>query len=192
MRFRNPLSDIVHHFSPSNIKFMLYYWWDCISSFAKFSVILLVTVIVIAGSVSYSLAAKHQEIRDVQCLAMNLYHEARGEPKDGKYAVARVTLNRVKSSKYPNDVCDVVFQSTWNNKIKKHVAAFSWTRDHISDAPKEFTAWSEALAVAKEAYHNPVGGKVEDALFYHADYVNPYWAKKKQKVAKIGHHIFYR
>ena len=32
---------------------------------------------------------------EVACLAINIYHEARGESSEGKIAVAFVTLNRV-------------------------------------------------------------------------------------------------
>ncbi|WP_419595350.1 cell wall hydrolase [Thiolapillus sp.] len=39
----------------------------------------------------------------------------------------------------------------------------------------------------EQAVPNPVG----PADHYHADRIRPYWAKQKQKVAKIGHHIFY-
>ena len=44
------------------------------------------------------------------CLAMNIYHEARSEPIAGRVAVAEVTLNRVESKYYPNDICGVVYQ----------------------------------------------------------------------------------
>lgn len=55
---------------------------------------------------------------EIGCLAANLYFEARGEPLKGQLAVAKVTLNRVKSKQYPDSICAVVFQ--------KH--QFSWTK----------------------------------------------------------------
>ena len=47
---------------------------------------------------------------EVECLAMNIYHEARSERTAGMWAVADVTINRVKSIAYPNTVCEVVYQ----------------------------------------------------------------------------------
>jgi hypothetical protein len=52
----------------------------------------------------------HERTQDLNCLTKNIYHEARGEPVDGQYAVAEVTMNRVASKHYPNTVCDVVYQ----------------------------------------------------------------------------------
>ena len=46
----------------------------------------------------------------LMCLALNIYFEARSEPIEGQIAIAEVTLNRVASTNYPNDVCSVVLQ----------------------------------------------------------------------------------
>ena len=35
--------------------------------------------------------------RQLDCLAKNIYHEAAGEPFEGKVAVAQVTMNRAES-----------------------------------------------------------------------------------------------
>ena len=48
---------------------------------------------------------------ELHCLAKNVYHEARGESKAGKLAVAHVTLNRVHSDEFPDTVCGVVYQA---------------------------------------------------------------------------------
>ena len=47
----------------------------------------------------------------IVCLATNIYFEARGEDRIGQYAVAEVTLNRVASPDYPDDVYGVVKQA---------------------------------------------------------------------------------
>ena len=117
------------------------------------------------------------------CLALNVYFEARSEDLAAQYAVAEVTLNRVASPDFPDDVCEVV----WQRK------QFSWTHDGKSDKPKDKKAWRRAVSVAAYALeddgHVVVG---YDALYYHADYVKPYWAKAYERVAKVGRHIFYR
>ena len=120
---------------------------------------------------------------DVFCLAKNIYHEARGEPLEGKYAVAQVTLNRMKNPKYPATVCEVVmddFQFSWANNRKNR-----WT--HPSGAE-----WEEAkeisLKVLEKGYR--LRG-LEKANYYHADYVDPAWKNPKAILAQVGDHIFY-
>ena len=60
------------------------------------------------------------DLAELDCLALNIYHEARGETYQGKVAVANVTLNRVAHSKYPDSVCGVVRQGrhyvNWKGK----------------------------------------------------------------------------
>jgi spore germination cell wall hydrolase CwlJ-like protein len=158
-------------------------------------------LIVSAGFVTLSLAfslfvfTKQQaDLRNIKCLAMNVYHEARGEPILGQYAVAIVTMNRVNSDQYPDDVCRVVYQANWSSAYQRYVAAFSWTLDHQDDIPENIDAWSKAFDIASEVYleEHSDSIKVKDALFFHADYVKPSWASEKIRVAKIGRHIFYK
>ena len=67
----------------------------------------------------------------LMCLALNIYFEARSEPIQGQIAIAEVTLNRVASANFPNDVCSVVLQD--NNSG----CQFSWWCDGKSDEPRE-------------------------------------------------------
>ena len=119
------------------------------------------------------------------CLALNVYFEARSEPIVAQFAVAQVTMNRVKSAQYPDNVCDVV----WDNR------QFSWTHDGKSDKPKEKAAWERAQWVAKitlEDNDNSISVVPNDTVHYHADYVTPYWITGCVRVSQIGRHIFYR
>lgn len=130
---------------------------------------------------------------DLRCLAENIYFEARGEPLQGQYAVAEVTLNRVASPHFPDTICEVVHDTRWDSRRKSRVAHFSWTalQLKLGFTPRG-AAWKEAMAVATEVYdgrHTPV---VPDALYFHATYVRPYWAGSKKRIAQIGNHIFYR
>ena len=63
--------------------------------------------------------------RDLTCLARNVYYEARGEPEKGKLAVAKVTLNRVSSSRFPNTICDAVYEQRWDKRRRRYVGAFA-------------------------------------------------------------------
>ena len=132
------------------------------------------------------------EVRDRQlgCLAKNIYHEAGGEPFEGKVAVAQVTLNRTASGKFPGDICKTIYQK--NVVYEKVVCQFSWYCDReTSVKPLNKAVYNESMEVAKkvllEGFRLP---SLNNALYYHADYINPGW--NREKVAKVGRHIFYR
>ena len=57
--------------------------------------------------------------RHVECLAKNIYHEARGEPANGKQAVAHVVLNRVNRNDFPNTICAVGYSSILSSANQK-------------------------------------------------------------------------
>jgi hypothetical protein len=128
--------------------------------------------------------------RDLVCLARNVYFEARGEPIAGQYAVAEVTMNRRASGRYPDTVCGVVYQQNWDPLRKRYVGAFSWTELSSVPAPMG-EEWQRAWEVAETVYHGRQAPVLEDALFYHATYVKPSWARGKQPIARIGRHVFY-
>jgi len=123
-----------------------------------------------------------QVTQAIICLAMNVYFEARSEDYRGQLAIAEVTLNRVESSKYPDNVCDVV----WQRK------QFSWTHDGKSDNPKDKKAWEIAQRIALFAMTttNKIVG--DDVTHYHATYVQPYWTSSYDAVRTIGKHVFYK
>jgi len=120
---------------------------------------------------------------------MNIYREAGHEPFEGKVAVAQVTLNRVEHPDFPKDVCSVVHQK--NVFMEKVVCQFSWYCDSKHrNRPINNAAYKESYEVAKKVMLEGFRlDGVKNALYYHADYVNPNW--KHQRVAKIGTHIFY-
>lgn len=121
-----------------------------------------------------------QRAEDLRCLAENVYHEARGEPLVGQYAVAEVTMNRVRSREFPGSVCAVVHQR----------GAFSWTNTSDPPAPSGY-AWQRAQAIAGAVYDNNEAPLVAGALYYHATYVSPDWAATRNQVTRIGRHLFY-
>ncbi len=128
---------------------------------------------------------------DLQCLAENIYFEARGEPLDGQYAVAEVTLNRTHAPNFPHTICQVVHEKRWDPGRRRFVADFSWT-ESSSLSPEEGPAWRQAMSVAGAAYDDVREPLVPDALFYHATSIRPAWARTRKAVATIGNHIFYR
>lgn len=129
--------------------------------------------------------------RQLGCLAKNIYHEAGGEPFEGKVAVAQVTLNRVASGLFPDDICKTIYQK--NVVYEKVICQFSWTCDRITGPrPLNRASYNESMEVAKkvllEGFRLP---SLKDALYFHADHVRPN-RPAANKVAQIGRHIFYR
>lgn len=126
--------------------------------------------------------------KQLLCLTKNIYFEAAGEHFEGKVAVAQVTLNRVNSGKFPNDICEVVFQK--HVALNKIVCQFSWYCEPGPKIVKRNPAFIESEEVAKkvllENYRLP---SLHSAMYYHADYVKPNW--NLPKITKIGKHIFY-
>lgn len=125
---------------------------------------------------------------ELYCLAKNIYFESRNQPKIGKIAVAQVTLNRVKSDKFPNTVCEVVYQGG----ERRNKCQFSWYCDGKKDEPTNGPAWDDSVYLALLVYGDGFLDVTEGALWYHATYVSPSWAEHYQKTVRINNHIFYR
>lgn len=132
--------------------------------------------------------AAKMDWENLRCLALNIYHEARGEPLKGKIAVAHVVLNRVAARRFPGQVCAVIKQG---GERHRHRCQFSWWCDGRSDRPRDVAAWRESLLVALLIRRGATDDPTKGALWYHADSVHPYWAKVFKKHTKIGKHIFY-
>ena len=133
--------------------------------------------------------------KEKECLAMALYHEARGEPVAGQEAVGQVILNRVDSRYHPDTVCEVVYK----NAHRKNACQFSFACDGISDRPKETKAWKKKVRMARELLscdeacreEQRANGGIVASTHYHATYVSPRWARKLERTGQIGNHIFY-
>ena len=143
-----------------------------------------------SGAFSSDIVTIKTRERQLDCLAMNIYREAGHEPFEGKVGVAQVTLNRAASGKFPSDVCGVIYQK--NVVMEKVVCQFSWACDSAAKAhPVNREAYNESMAVAKkvllEGFRLDV---LKDAMYYHAEYINPNWPFAK--IGKIGQHIFYK
>ena len=125
----------------------------------------------------------------LMCLALNVYHEARSEPMVGQYAVANVVLNRVQSTKWPNNICSVVYQGLHKGK---HKCQFSWYCDGKSDKAHEEVSWARALVVADNVMRGKVPDLTKGATHYHAVYVQPYWSALLKTTVTYGSHKFYK
>jgi spore germination cell wall hydrolase CwlJ-like protein len=131
----------------------------------------------------------------VECMALNIYYEARGSNLADKAAVADVVLNRVNDTRYPNTVCEVVKQGLQdaNGNMRRNKCQFSWYCDGKADNPQNQDLYVEAQSIAwNMVEEGKYRGITEGATHYHATYVNPRWASTLQLVGRIGAHIFYR
>lgn len=122
--------------------------------------------------------------KQLNCLAENIYFEARGESNLGQMAVAWVTLNRVQDPNFPDTICEVVWED----------GQFSWTHDGKSDKPTDPIAWMDAQTTAWLVYNtqdkqfDPTDG----ATMFHASYVKPKWRKDYDQTSRIDNHVFYK
>lgn len=120
---------------------------------------------------------------EMQCLAGAVYFEARGEPLAGQLAVAKVVMNRAEHHRFPSSYCGVVYQRS----------QFSFVRGGKMPRIKTGSkAWQQAKKIAAIAHAAEWQSEAEDALYFHAKYVKPRWARSKTAKARIKTHIFYR
>jgi N-acetylmuramoyl-L-alanine amidase len=148
-----------------------------------------------SASANMKVLFSHENEPQAWCLAQNIYYEARGSNLADQAAVADVVLNRVKDSRYPNTICEVVQQGKQhaNGQMVRNRCQFSWYCDGKSDYPTNQEAWTAAQQTAyMMIYYQDFRGITEGATHYHADYVKPKWARGLQIVGRIGEHIFYR
>lgn len=119
---------------------------------------------------------------DVRAMALNMYHEARGEGELGMLAVGWVVLNRMADKAYPSTVAEVIYQG----------CQFSWVCDGRSDRPREGRSWRKALSLAAALLTGARTDPTRGALWYHADWVrDPGFGPDVSVVRRIGRHVFY-
>lgn len=158
----------------------------------------LITLLVITASLTNVAHAEEttSEIdvnlqKQIRCLAKNIYFEAGGEPEKGKIAVAQVTLNRVGHDDYPDSICEVVEQKTFNSQTKKAICQFSWACKPRSQLKVDLESYYESYEIAKKVLLDGVRiDRLTNALYFHSTSIRPAWNKKP--VMSIGNHVFYR
>tara|TARA_R110000851_G_scaffold96526_1_gene209467 strand:+ start:4090 stop:4530 length:441 start_codon:yes stop_codon:yes gene_type:complete len=117
-----------------------------------------------------------------KCLADNLHYEARGESLAGIRAVANVVLNRVKSKRWPNTICKVVYQ----------YKQFSWANKQQARHPLNVAYTQHVQNVVSRAIAGKLKDNTRGATHYHTLAVRPGWRKRLVRIKTIGFHVFYR
>jgi spore germination cell wall hydrolase CwlJ-like protein len=163
---------------------------------------LVAILVVVLGFMQMEIQTVHDDVQEIKqfiikgsgkmtytkaefdCLAKNIYHEAGIESTQGKFAVAQVTLNRLREGRWGKDICKVVYAK----------AQFSWTlyakkRNEVPKGP----LWEQSKAVATAVLdHGMRVPSLQDSTYYHADYIRPpLWTKTVAKIQQVGQHIFY-
>lgn len=119
----------------------------------------------------------------LQCLAGAVYFEARGEPLTGQLAVAEVVVSRASSRKFPASYCGVVRQPSQFSFVK---------RGRMPSIATGSPAWQRAKAIAQIAHRGLWDSQAEGALYFHARSVAPGWSNRRQAMARISGHVFYK
>ena len=129
----------------------------------------------------------------VLCMALNAYHEARGQGIRGMLDVSQVVVNRTEAQdrRWPSETCRVVTQGGSHRRGR---CQFSWYCDGRGDLPRDAVAWEQAVTVARAVL---VGGaRVHDlteATCYHSTKIaRPAWARGLRPVARRAGHVYYR
>jgi len=132
---------------------------------------------------------QHREQQELQCLTANVYWEARSEPVLGKIAVAQVTMNRVRSGRWPDSVCAVVHQRSHRGPHAR--CQFSWTCNaRLRSASINDQQWQHSHHIAQQVFRNTVSvPELNHAYYFHSTSVQPRWPYQRR--LRIGNHWFY-
>ena len=130
------------------------------------------------------------------CLAVGIYHEARGEGNAGMAAVANVVINRVHDPRWPDTPCEVLSEGPtlkWDvNAPLRNKCQFSFYCDGKSDVPKNQKSFAQAVRIAEEQWYS-YGLSLditEGATYYHATSIDPKWPYTY--ITTINNHKFYK
>lgn len=142
-----------------------------------FIVFTLFVVLFKTNNVDIVQAATNNNTSDVQLIARAINGEARGEPYEGQVAVGAVILNRVKSSKFPNTIAGVIYQS----------GAFTAVSDGQINVP--IASNSTVVKAAQDALNgwDPTGGAI---YYFNPNTATNKWIWSRPQIKTIGNHIF--
>ena len=142
-----------------------------------FIVFTLFVVLFKTNNVDIVQAATNNNTSDVQLIARAINGEARGEPYEGQVAVGAVILNRVKSSKFPNTIAGVIYQSS----------AFTAVSDNQINVP--ISSNSTVVKAAQDALNgwDPTGGAI---YYFNPNTATNKWIWSRPQIKTIGNHIF--
>lgn len=99
-------------------------------------------------------------VNETLCLALNIYHEARGSTRQDQVGVAWVTKNRVARS--GRSYCHTIWEPR----------QFSWTpRSSNSLIPREMAAWNRAVTIARQVMSGEISDPTDGAHNFRASHM---------------------
>lgn len=119
--------------------------------------------------------------RQIQCLVLNSYHEARNQGVKGMQAVTWVVLNRTKHPSYPSTPCAVIYAPF----------QFEWTRSGKVEV-KEKDAYTQAERVVEGVLSGKLKDNTNSSTHFHSTRIKPVWANRLSYTTTIGSHCFYK
>jgi len=134
---------------------------------------------------------KRIEASEIDCLAENMYYEARNQPLVGVEAVGHVTMNRLHTHKFGSSVCAVVFAKAVDADGKEH-CQFSWVC-----AADDYKKVREPLNLmgtkymAEQIYYGHLPDNTGGALYYHAVDIHPSFFDRLSELGQIKDHVFF-
>lgn len=128
-----------------------------------------------------STADGHASVKELNCLAQAVYHEARGSTRTNKILVANVVVNRTKHKEYPTTICKVIQQK----------GQFPWAKKRGTF--KKFSAedWKDSQSIARLVINRSFD-RSKGATHFHDRRVSPKWASKMKRVVHDKDLLFYR
>lgn len=160
--------------------------------FVVFSVVMSVVMIIKANERLVEGSRRSQ--KEIQCLTTALWHEARGEPIKGIYAVSNVIANRVldrKAKGLPSDYCSVIQEKGQFSFITAKKALAVIQRDNLGLLEAEIH--DKLLDIATKQYSGELVQVIpKETLWYTHKEIRQDWLRKKQRVVTIGSHTFYK
>lgn len=116
------------------------------------------------------------EPKELECMRLVVHHEARGETNKGQEAVVHTVLNRLKSARYPNTICKVIWQPHQFTDIKHYKSI------KVTNIDSYILNWIKGHDITKGA-----------TMYYNPDKASPKWDFTKiANTVTIGNHKFFK
>lgn len=141
---------------------------------------LLAIVLMFATVVPVNATQAGYSNKELDCMARNLYHEARGESERGMIMVAEVTINRTEHNGFPSTICGVVYAPN----------AFQWTKK--STKIKDKKQFEKAKRVAAKVLSGEAALTGTDALYFKAKGYKSAFHSRRKHLGTVGNHEFYK
>ncbi len=119
--------------------------------------------------------------KEIQCMARNLYFEARGEGSVGMAGVGYTVLNRVATRGYPKSICGVVHQP----------GQFSWVKKGRNNVIRNQASYAHAREIAIAVMTGTIENPIDDSIFFNHKSLRPSHTRTAALRASLGNHRFY-